>query len=152
MTIFTKMDIGCHGTALSNRKFFTIGFLSPMQSFFESYSKIENFSSIWTSHWTASIREQALNCELGYNEDQLSILDTTRSRTHLTLLEASYIRVRRPNLCKQKQFVYTLNLFNRLQAVAKCPIKNRVTISHFIDQRSIASRTSEIADKYHSLL
>ena len=46
-----------------------------------------------------------------YNEDQFSTLDTTRSRFHLTLLEASYIRVQRPNFCKQKEFVYALNLF-----------------------------------------
>ena len=50
-------------------------------------------------------------CAANYNEDQFSILDTARSRFHLTLLEASYIRVQRPNLCKQKEFVYTLNLF-----------------------------------------
>ena len=50
-------------------------------------------------------------CAANYNEDQFSILDTARSRFHLTLLEASYIRVRRPNLGKQKEFVYALNLF-----------------------------------------
>ena len=50
-------------------------------------------------------------CAANYNEDQFSIRDTARSRFHLTLLEASYIRVRRPNLCKQKEFVYTLHLF-----------------------------------------
>ena len=50
-------------------------------------------------------------CAANYNEDQFSILDTARSRFHLTLLEASYIRVRRPYLCKQKEFVHTLNLF-----------------------------------------
>ena len=50
-------------------------------------------------------------CAANYNEDQFSILDTARSPFHPTLLEASYIRVRRPNLCKQKELVYTLNLF-----------------------------------------
>ena len=50
-------------------------------------------------------------CTANYNEDQFSILDTARSRFHLTLLEVSYIRVRRPNPGKQKEFVYILNLF-----------------------------------------
>ena len=46
-----------------------------------------------------------------YNDDQFSVLDTARSPFHLSLLEASYIKVRRPNLCKQKELVYTLKLF-----------------------------------------
>ena len=50
-------------------------------------------------------------CAANYNDDQFSILDTARSPFHLSLLEASYIKVRRPNLCKQKEFVYTLKLF-----------------------------------------
>ena len=48
---------------------------------------------------------------VNYNDDQFSILDTARSLFHLSLLEASYIKVRRLNLCKQKKFVYTLKLF-----------------------------------------
>ena len=50
-------------------------------------------------------------CAANYNDDQFSILDTARSLFQLSLLEASYIKVRRPNLCKQKEFVYTLKLF-----------------------------------------
>ena len=50
-------------------------------------------------------------CAANYNENQFSILDTARSLFHLSLLEATYIRLRRPNLCRQKEFVYTLNLF-----------------------------------------
>ena len=50
-------------------------------------------------------------CAANYNDDQFSILDTARSHFHLSLLEASWIKVRRPNLCKQKEFVYTLKLF-----------------------------------------
>ena len=46
-----------------------------------------------------------------YNDDQFSILDPARSLFHLSLFEVSYIKVRRPNLCKQKKFVYTLKLF-----------------------------------------
>ena len=52
-------------------------------------------------------------CAANYNNDQFSILDTARSFFHLSLLEASYryIKVRRPNLCKQKEIVYTPKLF-----------------------------------------
>ena len=50
-------------------------------------------------------------CTANYNNDQFSILDTARSLFHLSLLEASYIEVRRPNRYKQKEFVHTLKLF-----------------------------------------
>ena len=50
-------------------------------------------------------------CAANYNDDQFSILDTAHSPFHLSLLEASYIKVQRPNLCKQKEFVCTLKLF-----------------------------------------
>ena len=45
-------------------------------------------------------------CAANYNDDQFSILDTACSLFHLSLLEASYIKVQRHNLCKQKEFVY----------------------------------------------
>ena len=40
-------------------------------------------------------------CAANYNDDQCSILDmdTACSLFHLSLLEASYNKVRRPNLC-----------------------------------------------------
>ena len=50
-------------------------------------------------------------CAANYNDDQFFILDTARTPFHLSLLETSYIKVRRPYLCKQKEFVYTLKLF-----------------------------------------
>ena len=63
-----------------------------------------------TSECDSAIGQHLLKndqCAANYNEDQFSILDTARSRFRRTMLEASYIRVRRPNLCKQKEFVYT---------------------------------------------
>ena len=50
-------------------------------------------------------------CAANYNDDQFSILDTAHSPFHLSVLEASHIKVLRPNLCKQKEFVFTLKLF-----------------------------------------
>ena len=76
-----------------------------------------------------------------------------------TLREVVFILLRsKPITSKYGELIYanrrslfTLSICSsRLQAVATCPIKSRITISHLIGQRSIASRTSEIADKYHS--
>ena len=50
-------------------------------------------------------------CALNYDNKWFSILATTRSSFHLNLLEAAYIKTRRPVLCKQKEFVYALKLF-----------------------------------------
>ena len=73
------------------------------------------------------------HCAASYNEDQSSILDTARSRFHDTSLEASYIRVRRPNRDANRKSLFTLSICSRrLQVVATCPIKSDVTISHLI--------------------
>ena len=63
---------------------------------------------------TSVVRQSSVQGAANYNDDQFSILDTARSPFHLSLLEASYIKVRRPNLCKQREFVYTLNCSSRI--------------------------------------
>ena len=50
-------------------------------------------------------------CALNYDDKRFSILAAARSSLHLNLLEATYIKIRRPVLCRQKEFVYTLKLF-----------------------------------------
>ena len=50
-------------------------------------------------------------CALNYDNKRFSILAAARSSFHLNLLEATYIKTRRPVLCRQKEFVYTLKLF-----------------------------------------
>ena len=50
-------------------------------------------------------------CALNYDNKRFSILAAARSSFHLNLLEAAYIKTRRPVLCRQKEFVYTLKLF-----------------------------------------
>ena len=50
-------------------------------------------------------------CALNYDNRQFSILAEARSSFHLNLLEAAYIKTRRPVLCRQKEFVYALKLF-----------------------------------------
>ena len=48
---------------------------------------------------------------LNYDNKRFSILATARSSFHLNLLEAAHIKYRRPALCRQKEFVYTLKVF-----------------------------------------
>ena len=50
-------------------------------------------------------------CALNYDNKRFSILAAARSSFHLNLLEAIYINTRRPVLCRQKEFVFTLKLF-----------------------------------------
>ena len=50
-------------------------------------------------------------CGDAYDESWFSIVDTARSSFHLSTLEASYISSQDPSLCRQKQFVYTLQVF-----------------------------------------
>ena len=50
-------------------------------------------------------------CALNCDNERFSILAAARSSFHLILLKAAYSKTRRPMLCRQKQFVYTLKLF-----------------------------------------
>ena len=50
-------------------------------------------------------------CARNYSDSQFKILTTARSQFHLSLLEAVYISRKKPVLCRQKQFVFTLQLF-----------------------------------------
>ena len=52
------------------------------------------------------------SCALHYSDDRFSILSKGRSAFHLSALEATYIKVSRPILCRQKEFVYTLKIFH----------------------------------------
>ena len=50
-------------------------------------------------------------CARNYSGSQFKILTTARSQFHLSLLEAVYISRKKTDLCKQKQFIFTLQLF-----------------------------------------
>ena len=45
-----------------------------------------------------------------YNDNKFSILARGRTSFHLSTLEATYIKTSKPNLCKQKEFVYGLKI------------------------------------------
>ena len=45
-------------------------------------------------------------CASHYKDNQFFILSKTRSDFHLSVLESIFITLRKPNLCRQKEFVY----------------------------------------------
>ena len=53
---------------------------------------------------------QSPTCAHEYNDNKFSILARGRTSFHLSTLEATYIKTSKPNLCKQKEFVYGLKI------------------------------------------
>ena len=51
-------------------------------------------------------------CATQYSNDQFSILAKARSIFHLSVLEATYIKIRKSILGCQKKFVYSLQIFH----------------------------------------
>ena len=49
-------------------------------------------------------------CAHEYNDNKFSILACGRTSFHPSTLEATYIKTSKPNLCKQKEFVYDLKI------------------------------------------
>ena len=52
-----------------------------------------------------------VECGNSYNEDCFRILSRARSAFHLKVLEAVFIKLWDPSLCRQKEFVFALQLF-----------------------------------------
>ena len=50
-------------------------------------------------------------CARNYSDSQFKVLTTARFQFHLSLLEAVYISWKKTDLCRQKQFVFTLQPF-----------------------------------------
>ena len=62
---------------------------------------------------TSAIGQHLLNnkkCAAHYDDNQFSILAKGRTLFHLSTLEATFIKMLKPELCRQKDFVYTLKL------------------------------------------
>ena len=51
-------------------------------------------------------------CARAYDDTSFRVLSYARSKHHLEIMEAMYIRSRKPELCTQKQSVTTLRLFH----------------------------------------
>ena len=55
---------------------------------------------------------ESSSCACNYSDSWFEILTTARSQFYLSLLEAIYIlQKKKKDLCRQKQFVVTLQLF-----------------------------------------
>ena len=52
-------------------------------------------------------------CADNYSKDCFLILAQGRSSSHLSVFEAFYINSYKPILCKQKEFVHSLKLFDK---------------------------------------
>ena len=72
----------------------------PIRSF-----KAETFFSTIGQHLL-----QNPTCAREYNDNKFSILAHGRTSFHVSTLEATYIKTSKPNLCKQKEFVYGLKI------------------------------------------
>ena len=62
---------------------------------------------------SSAIGQHLLNnkkCAAQYDDNQFSILAKGRTLFHLSTLEATFIKMLKPELCRQKEFVYTLKL------------------------------------------
>ena len=51
-------------------------------------------------------------CANQYNDNKFSILARGRTSFHLSALEATFIKSSQPNLCRHKEFVYSLKLIH----------------------------------------
>ena len=49
-------------------------------------------------------------CAIHFNNQQFSILAKARTPFHLAALEATFIKLQKPILCRHKEFVYSLNI------------------------------------------
>ncbi len=52
------------------------------------------------------------NFAQNYSENHFKIIGKARSLFHLGVLESVYIKTKRPVLCRQKEFVFSLGLVN----------------------------------------
>ena len=107
--------VGCTSQRLQDRikqhvpKSVRTGQVSQDRKAFNRSCKLTNHEPICDS----AIGQHLLtnqSCALHYSDDRFSILSKGRSAFHLSALEATYIKVSRPILCRQKEFVYTLKI------------------------------------------
>ena len=51
-------------------------------------------------------------CAKIYTDDDFRIIGQARSSFHLSVLESVYIKTQNPVFCKQKDFIFSLGIFN----------------------------------------
>ena len=75
---------------------------------------------------------QNKTCANNFNTNQFSILAKARTQFHLSTLEATFIRILKPELCRQKEFVYSLQLINSLIIRTHAKFNNLTSVLGFI--------------------
>ena len=75
-----------------------------------SYKPIRSFKAETSFSAIGQHLLQNPTCAREYNDNKFSILARGRTSFHLSTLEATYIKTSKPNLCKQKEFVYGLKI------------------------------------------
>ena len=95
-------------TAYKSHKFVRTGQVSQDRKAFNRSCKLTNHEPICDSAIGHLLTNQS--CTLHYSDDSFSILSKGRSAFHLSALEATYIKISQPILCRQKEFVYALKI------------------------------------------
>ena len=72
--------------------------------------KITNSPTVYSDSAIVQHLLENEECAKHYNDAQFSILATARSSFHLSVLEVTYINSLQPILCRQKEFVYSLQI------------------------------------------
>ena len=73
-------------------------------------------------------------CATQCSNDQFSVLSNARSMFYLSVLEATYIKIRKPILCRQKEFVYFLQIFTNRDVA--CQQWQRCTVAPLVGVRT----------------
>ena len=50
-------------------------------------------------------------CAKTYSDDNFRIIGQARSSLHLSVLESVYIKTQNPNMCQEKEFIFSLGFF-----------------------------------------
>ena len=82
----------------------------PTKNLSNRESKITNTPTVYSNSAIGQHLLENEKCAKHYNDAHISILATARSSFHLSVLEATYINSLQPILCRQKEFVYSLQV------------------------------------------
>ena len=85
--------------------------ISQDRSTFARFCKpIRSFKAETSFSAIGQLLLQNPTCAREYNDNKFSALARGRPSFHLSTFEAMYIKTSKPNLCKQKEFVYGLKI------------------------------------------
>ena len=86
----------------------------PMKNLPNQECKITSSSSVYCDSAIGQHLLENEECAKHYNDAQFSILAAARSSFHLSVLEATYINSLQPILCRQNEFVCSLQISHQI--------------------------------------